>query len=61
MLANNIQVENHFIDSLEDWRKKIGLEKMTLAGHSLGGYFATCYSKKYPERVEKLYLISPGK
>ncbi|CDS11605.1 hypothetical protein LRAMOSA03868 [Lichtheimia ramosa] len=54
------EVENHFIDSLEDWRKKIGLEKMTLAGHSLGGYFATCYSRKYPERVEKLYLISPA-
>lgn len=33
---------------------------MTLFGHSLGGYFATCYALKYPERVEKLILVSPA-
>ena len=54
-------VEEHFVESLEDWRKQVGLDKMTLMGHSLGGYFATCYALKYPKRVEKLVLISPGK
>lgn len=53
-------VENHFVESLEDWRTKVGLEKMTLFGHSLGGYFAACYALKYPERVEKLILVSPA-
>lgn len=53
-------VEEHFVESLEDWRTKVGLEKMTLFGHSLGGYFATCYALKYPERVEKLILVSPA-
>ncbi|KAK4518299.1 uncharacterized protein ATC70_001651 [Mucor velutinosus] len=53
-------VEEHFVESLEDWRAKVGLEKMTLFGHSLGGYFATCYALKYPERVEKLILVSPA-
>lgn len=48
------------MESLEDWRAKVGLEKMTLFGHSLGGYFATCYALKYPERVEKLILVSPA-
>ncbi|RUS28823.1 Alpha/Beta hydrolase protein [Jimgerdemannia flammicorona] len=32
---------------------------MTLLGHSMGGYFATCYALKYPERVERLILVSP--
>ncbi|KAI8335520.1 Alpha/Beta hydrolase protein [Chlamydoabsidia padenii] len=54
------ETENHFVQSLEEWRKSVGLEKMTLMGHSLGGYFATCYSLKYPERVEKLILVSPA-
>jgi cardiolipin-specific phospholipase len=53
-------VENHFVESLEDWRTTVGLEKMTLFGHSLGGYFATCYALKYPHRVEKLILVSPA-
>ncbi|KAI9277245.1 Alpha/Beta hydrolase protein [Phascolomyces articulosus] len=54
------EVEDHFVESLEDWRKQVGLEKMVLMGHSLGGYFSTCYALKYPERVEKLVLISPA-
>lgn len=53
-------VEDHFVESLESWREKVGLEKMTLFGHSLGGYFSACYALKYPERVEKLILVSPA-
>lgn len=54
------EVEDHFVESLEDWRAKVGIEKMTLFGHSLGGYFATCYALKYPQCVEKLILVSPA-
>ncbi|KAI8351492.1 Alpha/Beta hydrolase protein [Choanephora cucurbitarum] len=54
------EVEEHFVESLEDWREKVGLDKMTLFGHSLGGYFATCYALKYPQYVEKLILVSPA-
>ncbi|ORZ00480.1 Alpha/Beta hydrolase protein [Syncephalastrum racemosum] len=54
------EVEDHFVESLEDWRKKTGLNRMTLMGHSMGGYFATCYALKYPTRVEKLVLVSPA-
>jgi cardiolipin-specific phospholipase len=36
------------------------LEKMTLIGHSLGGYLTVAYALKYPTRVDKLILLSPA-
>jgi cardiolipin-specific phospholipase len=51
--------EAFFIDSLEQWRHKSDIPKMTLIGHSLGGYLSAAYALKYPERVEKLVLVSP--
>ena len=51
--------EEFFIDSLEEWRKAEGIDKMILFGHSLGGYLSACYSMKYPERVEHLLMVSP--
>ncbi|KAI8055918.1 Alpha/Beta hydrolase protein, partial [Syncephalis plumigaleata] len=53
------KTEEFFIDSLERWRIAQGIEKMTLAGHSMGGYMSSLYSLRYPERVERLVLISP--
>jgi cardiolipin-specific phospholipase len=52
--------ENFFIDSLEEWRKEQGIERMILFGHSLGGYLSACYAMKYPDRVEHLFLVSPA-
>lgn len=54
------EAESFFVDSLEEWREKMGLEKMTLIGHSLGGYLSACYAMKYPTRVSKLILLSPA-
>jgi cardiolipin-specific phospholipase len=51
--------ENWFIDALEEWRIKRGLEKFTLVGHSLGGYLSVAYALKYPGRLNKLILASP--
>ncbi|KAK5751692.1 hypothetical protein LTS12_018221 [Elasticomyces elasticus] len=47
------EAESWFVDALEEWRVKRGIEKMTLMGHSLGGYMA------YPGRLDKLILASP--
>ncbi|KAH9894348.1 alpha/beta-hydrolase [Cubamyces lactineus] len=54
------EAESFFIDSLEQWRRKMGLETMTLVGHSLGGYLSIAYALRYPTRVNKLILLSPA-
>lgn len=51
--------ESFFISSLEDWRSKMGLDKVVLVGHSLGGYLSLAYALRYPSRVERLVLVSP--
>lgn len=53
------EAEDWFIDSLEEWRVKRKIDKMTLVGHSMGGYMAVCYALKYPGRLNKLILASP--
>nr|POE94421.1 putative cardiolipin-specific deacylase, mitochondrial [Quercus suber] len=53
------EAENWFVDALEEWRVKRGIDKMTLLGHSLGGYMAVCYALKYPGHLNKLILASP--
>eukprot|EP00930_Biecheleria_cincta_P035828 TRINITY_DN24622_c0_g1_i1.p1 TRINITY_DN24622_c0_g1~~TRINITY_DN24622_c0_g1_i1.p1 ORF type:complete len:381 (-),score=24.82 TRINITY_DN24622_c0_g1_i1:27-1169(-) len=54
-----VECEDFFIERLEAWRKSAGLGRMILLGHSFGGYFAACYTMKYPEHVEALILASP--
>ncbi|KAL0264586.1 hypothetical protein SLS55_000536 [Diplodia seriata] len=53
------EAENWFIDALEEWRIKKGIDRFTLLGHSLGGYMAVAYALKYPGRLNKLILASP--
>lgn len=54
------EAETFFVQSLEEWRTKMGLDKMTLIGHSLGAYFSVVYALKYPDRVNRLILLSPA-
>jgi cardiolipin-specific phospholipase len=54
------EAESFFVESLEEWRERAGVEKMTLIGHSLGAYFSAVYALRYPERVHKLVLLSPA-
>ena len=51
--------EDFFVESLEAWRKQQKLDKMILAGHSMGGYLSVAYCERYPQHVERLILISP--
>lgn len=52
--------EQFFIDSLEQWREKMGIKSMDIIAHSLGGYLSLSYASKYPERVDRLILVSPA-
>ena len=53
------QAEDFFVESLEAWRRAHKMDKMILAGHSMGGYLSIAYCEKYPQHVERLILISP--
>ncbi|XP_027021009.2 (Lyso)-N-acylphosphatidylethanolamine lipase-like [Tachysurus fulvidraco] len=54
-----VQAEQRSVIAIEHWRRTLGLEKMILLGHSLGGYLATSYAIQYPERVRHLILVEP--
>ena len=56
---NPREVVGQYVQSLEDWRVGVGLEKFILFGHSFGGYLATWYACQYPNRVVKLILSEP--
>ena len=53
------EAEEWFTDALEEWRVQKKIDKMTLMGHSMGGYMAVAYALKYPGRLNKLILASP--
>lgn len=65
------QIEDWFIDSMEEWRKRRGIERFVLIGHSFGGYLSCAYALKYNHNlinaatgvsqrmIDKLVLLSP--
>lgn len=36
----------------------LGIQKTSMAGHSMGGYVALAFAKQYPERVNSLVLVA---
>lgn len=54
------EAEDFFLDALSKWREEMGVEKMVLVGHSLGGYLAASYALRYPQHVEHLVLVCPA-
>uniref|UniRef100_A0A3Q2P302 1-acylglycerol-3-phosphate O-acyltransferase ABHD5 n=1 Tax=Fundulus heteroclitus TaxID=8078 RepID=A0A3Q2P302_FUNHE len=53
------EAEAQFVESIEQWRAKVGLESMILLGHNLGGFLAVAYSIKYSDRVKHVILVEP--
>jgi proline iminopeptidase len=45
-------------DDLEELRKLLGIEKVSLLGNSFGGMWALVYATRYPERVSRLILVT---
>jgi proline iminopeptidase len=45
------------VEDIEALRKRLGVEKLTLLGHSWGGQLAMAYTVAYPTRVHALVLV----
>ena len=48
------------VADLEAIRRRIGVDRMILVGHSYGATLAGHYLARHPDRVARLVLISPG-
>jgi len=48
------------ISDVEDLRKSLGSDKITLLGHSWGGILAMAYTAQHPEHVGGLLLLCSG-
>jgi pimeloyl-ACP methyl ester carboxylesterase len=49
-----------YVLDLEGFVEKLGLEKLTLIGHSMGGINAIIYAAKHPENVQALVIVDIG-
>lgn len=49
---------DELVEDLEALRNKLGLTRMHIAGHSLGGMIGPAYARKYPDHVATLSLLS---
>jgi proline iminopeptidase len=45
---------------MERIRQHLGVPKLSLIGHSFGGFLATLYAAEFPERVQSLVLLAPA-
>lgn len=46
-----------WVNSIEEWRKKLEIDKIHIVGHSLGGWIAGEYSLHYPNNIAKVSLV----
>jgi pimeloyl-ACP methyl ester carboxylesterase len=49
-----------YANAIRDLLEALGLERATIAGHSLGGGVALQFAYQFPERCERLVLVSSG-
>jgi pimeloyl-ACP methyl ester carboxylesterase len=56
---NDYRIDS-YLEFLERFRKRLGLESFALAGNSLGGQIAWSYAVAHPERVQALVLVDPA-
>lgn len=49
-----------YADVLVQFMDKLGIEKASISGHSMGGQAAITMALKYPDRVKNLILVAPS-
>ena len=58
--ATPSEVEDIYADWLANYIDAIGVAKPVVVAHSIGGFFAIKFAKKYPAKVSKLILVDPA-
>lgn len=51
---------DRLVEDVEALRAHLGLDTVDLLGHSAGANLAALYTARYPERVARLVLLTPG-
>jgi len=49
-----------YANGMRDLLTVLGIDKVTVVGHSLGGGVAMQFAYQFPERTERMILVSPG-
>lgn len=57
--GNAMEVEKAYVNSIEKWRQKVGIDKFVLVGCSFGGFMSFAYTLRHPEQVRHLILVDP--
>ena len=57
-VKGEVHTMEQMADVVKDMLDAIGLERVTLCGHSMGGYVALAFCERYPERLDGVVLLS---
>lgn len=57
-VSGEIHTMEYIADVIHDMLDAMGIEKITLVGHSMGGYVSLAFCAKYAERLDGLVLLS---
>jgi pimeloyl-ACP methyl ester carboxylesterase len=50
----------YLVDHIREFQDALGLEKMNLVGHSMGGWLASIFGYESQQRLNKLVLVASG-
>jgi len=53
------EADQFFVEAVEGYRKSMGLGKIAVMGHSMGGYIAATYALTYPQHTDKIVMVAP--
>ena len=57
-VKGEVHTMEYVADVVKDMLDALQIEKVTLVGHSMGGYVSLAFCAKYPERLDGLVLLS---
>ena len=58
VVSGEIHTMEYLADTVCAMLDKLGIDRCTMVGHSMGGYVAQAFCERHPERLEGLVLLS---